>query len=195
MKKTLYPKTKRISNSKAVITEKIDGSNLGIFKINDKIYFAQRNNIFSFDELKNNHSYKGLTSWANENKSSLNMIHEGSGVFGEWIGMGILKYPELKKFQIFAKFNIDLEFEIRNLNYDRDLFIYPFENQEIPDCIGVVPLVDSLVCNISIDKLDSLYDSYCEKIKRDCEGFIIYMNKSISKYVRKKNGKPSAHKQ
>lgn len=38
----LYPKTQRISvdGEKIQITEKLDGSNLIIFKLNDEIYFA-----------------------------------------------------------------------------------------------------------------------------------------------------------
>ena len=54
IKKTIYPKTERvkISNENVCeITEKLDGSNLCIFKLNEKIYIAQRNNIYTIDEI------------------------------------------------------------------------------------------------------------------------------------------------
>lgn len=62
-KKTLYPKTKRVQfKNRAVITEKLDGSNIGFFKVNGKLLIAQRNNIFTIDELEENKGmlYKGL---------------------------------------------------------------------------------------------------------------------------------------
>ena len=62
-KKTLYPKTKRVQfKNRVVITEKLDGSNIGFFKVNGKLLIAQRNNIFTMDELEENKGmlYKGL---------------------------------------------------------------------------------------------------------------------------------------
>lgn len=40
---TLYPKTTRMGKEKSQLTEKLDGSNLGFFKLNNKVYVAQRN--------------------------------------------------------------------------------------------------------------------------------------------------------
>lgn len=56
VKKEIYPKTSRINvnGEKIEITEKLDGSNLVIFKLNDEIYFAQRNTIFKYEELEEN---------------------------------------------------------------------------------------------------------------------------------------------
>ena len=69
IKKEIYPKTKRVScaGDKVEITEKIDGSNLCIFKYDDILYIAQRNNIFYLDELEENKDklYKGLFQWIN----------------------------------------------------------------------------------------------------------------------------------
>lgn len=56
IKKEIYPKTPRVicKGAKVQITEKLDGSNLVIFKFNDEVYIAQRNNILSLDELDDN---------------------------------------------------------------------------------------------------------------------------------------------
>ena len=53
IKKEIYPKTQRVrcDGDKVYITEKLDGSNLVIFKKNDKLYFAQRKNIICIDEI------------------------------------------------------------------------------------------------------------------------------------------------
>lgn len=78
LKKTLYPKTERvkISNEKVCqITEKLDGINLCIFKLNDKLHIAQRNNIYTIDDLENVKDiiYKGLYNWLIENKTNLQL--------------------------------------------------------------------------------------------------------------------------
>ena len=45
IKRTLYPKTKRVQyKNRVVITEKLDGSNIGFFKVNGELVIAQRNN-------------------------------------------------------------------------------------------------------------------------------------------------------
>lgn len=62
-KLTLYPKTQRVSmKNKIVITEKLDGSNIGIFKVDGKLLIAQRNYVFHEDELNENKEklYSGL---------------------------------------------------------------------------------------------------------------------------------------
>ena len=84
MKKTLYPKTKRISNAigKISITEKMDGSNLGFFKLNGELVIATRNNVLEIGDplIK---GYKGLDEWLEENSEVLlDSLHEGSGTAG-----------------------------------------------------------------------------------------------------------------
>ena len=147
IKKEIYPKTKRVKCSGLLveITEKLDGSNLCIFKKDDVLYIAQRKTILSFDELEENKDvmYKGLYQWLIDNKDELNQIRNDAVVCGEWLGMGRLKYTvdEFdKRFYMFGKANIDAEFNLYNLYYNHDLFIYPFESLEIPKCIGVVPM-------------------------------------------------------
>lgn len=200
LKKEIYPKTKRVScaGDKVYITEKIDGSNLVIFKKNDELYIAQRNNIFNFNELEGNSNklYKGLYQWINENKSSFEDLHNNSAVCGEWIGMGCLKYPvdEFdKRYYMFAKANVDDDFNLYNIIYEHNLFIYPFQSQEIPKCMGIVPEVSELNVIPSKEHLDSLYEKYVSKVNRNVEGFVVSYKNIISKYVRMKNGQLREH--
>lgn len=197
IKKTLYPKTKRVQyKNRAVITEKLDGSNIGFFKVNGELVIAQRNNIILMSELEENKQmlYRGLKGWLDENGEDLRKrLVEGSGFFGEWIGMGKIKYPDLdKKVYMFAKANYD-KGEIKNLYYEHGLFKYPFESQEFPEYIGIVPVVQERENLPDIETLNYLYDIYCEKTQRNVEGFIIAQNNNVNKYVRMKNGKLEAH--
>lgn len=200
LKKEIYPKTKRLSLTETgiVITEKIDGSNLVIFKKNDELYLAQRNNIFNFNEIEEckDRLYKGLYQWLKDNKEVFEDLHNNSAICGEWIGMGCLKYPvdEFdKRYYMFAKANVDDDFNLYNLIYQHDLFIYPFQKQEIPKCIGIVPEVARLNVIPKKDYLDSIYEQYCNKVKRNVEGFVIDYKNTILKYVRMKNGKLQEH--
>lgn len=201
IKKEIYPKTKRVEcdGEKIQITEKLDGSNLVIFKLNDEIFFAQRNNIFDLSELEEykDKLYKGLYQWFIDNKEALQQeLNENSAICGEWLGMGQIKYnvDEFdKRFYMFAKANIDEKLELYNIIYNHDLFIYPFMNQEIPKFIGIVPVVTEITNIPNKEQLDSIYNKYIEKVNRNVEGFVINYNNSISKYVRMKNGKLREH--
>lgn len=200
IKKEIYPKTKRLScnGDKVYITEKLDGSNLCIFKKEDKIYIAQRNNIFSIDELENTKGilYKGLYQWLIDNKDVFIDLHNNSAICGEWLGMGQIKYPvdEFdKRFYMFAKANVDDDFNLYNLIYNHELFIYPFQSQEIPKCIGIVPEVTYLINLPNKEQLDSIYKKYCDKVSRNVEGFVINYKNIITKYVRMKNGQLREH--
>ena len=201
IKKEIYPKTKRVScvGNKVYITEKIDGSNMVIFKKNDLLYIAQRKNIIcetEFEEAKNI-LYKGLYEWFKNNKDYLKEhLLNNACICGEWIGMGCLKYyvDEFdKRIYMFAKANIDDDFNLYNLIYEHELFKYPFDNQEIPSFIGVVPEVTELNVIPTKEHLDSIYAKYCEKVNRNVEGFVVNYRNIISKYVRMKNGKLQEH--
>ncbi len=201
LKKEIYPKTARVKcNGETVcVTEKLDGSNLVIFKKNGTVYIAQRKNIIAVDELDNAKDilYKGLNEWLNNNKEALiQELHEGSAICGEWLGMGQIKYnidDFDKRWYMFAKANVDDDFNLYNLNYNHDDFIYPFESQEIPKFIGIVPVVYELKVLPDKRHLDSLYEKYTTKVKRNVEGFVVSYRNQISKYVRMKNGKLQEH--
>ena len=110
--------------------------------------------------------------------------------------MGKIKYTidEFdKKWYMFAKANIDDEFNLYNLNYEHSLFVYPFVSQEIPKFIGVVPEVVELNVLTTKEHLDSIYEKYCAKVNRNVEGFVINYKNIITKYVRMKNGKLQEH--
>lgn len=209
VKMTIYPKTTRFSENEKgfIITEKLDGSNLGIGRIGEQIYICQRNYIFTLEEIINDTKleYKGLRDWLIEYKQEIkDLIYDGSIMFGEWIGMGKISYLHLDKFKnrfyVFAKGRIKLnddKLELSNLVYDLDLLHYVFTTQEFPKFISKVPLVDKLE-DINIETLDKVYYNYINKENRKVEGFVIYDIKSkvIKKYVRyDRNGKLVPHKE
>ena len=200
IRKEIYPKTKRVScaGDKVYVTEKLDGSNLVFFKKDNELYFAQRNNIFKFEELEENKDklYKGLYQWLLDNKDVFEDLHNNSAICGEWLGMGCLKYTvdEFdKRWYMFAKANIDDDFNLYNLIYNHELFIYPFQSQTIPICIGIVPEVAELNVLPTKTHLDSIYDKYVNKVGRNVEGFVVNYKNIISKYVRMKNGQLREH--
>lgn len=201
IKKEIYPKTKRVScvGDKVYLTEKLDGSNLVFFKKNDILYFAQRNNIISIDEIEEQKGilYKGLYQWLLDNKEYLQeQLLNNSAICGEWLGMGCLKYnvDEFdKRWYMFAKANVDDDYNLYNLIYDHELFIYPFANQEFPKFLGIVPEVQELNVLPNKDYLDSIYEKYTNKVNRNVEGFVINYKNIVTKYVRMKNGKLREH--
>lgn len=195
--KQIYPKTKKIPLSNTIyVTEKIDGSNLGIFNLNDKLYIAQRGLVFSIDEIEEikDKMYRGLYSWLKENAENIK-LNNNSCIFGEWLGMGQIKYGEIfnEKLLMFAKANVDDEFNVTNLKYDHSLFKYSFINEEKPSFIGIVPIVAVLNKMPTKEELDKLYVDYSNLVNRKVEGLIINFNNNILKYVRFKNGKEQEH--
>jgi len=188
MQKTLYPKTQRISDSKIIITEKLDGSNLWIFKLNGEVIIAQRNNVFKLSELNSKQCYKWLYQRIHENTLCL---FEWSWVFWERIWMWNIKYDFDKRFYIFARARISEDYEVSHIQYE--YLQYTFNDQIIPDCIWLVPVVEEVNYNPTIVDLDILYDEYKEKVWRDVEWFIINNQWSIRKYVRYKDWKLTEH--
>lgn len=201
IKKEIYPKTKRVScrGNKVYVTEKLDGSNMVIFKKDDIVYVAQRKTILSLNEIEEHKDvlYKGLYNWIKEYGSYFEEhLLNNSALCGEWLGMGNIKYSVDtfdKRWYMFAKANIDDDFNLYNLIYEHDLFIYPFDNQEFPFFLGIVPDVIELNILPTKEYLDCIYDKYCEKVNRPVEGFVINYKNIISKYVRYKNGKLTEH--
>ena len=195
IKKEIYPKTQRLkcSGEKIYITEKLDGSNLVFFKKNNIIHIAQRKNIYTINDIENTEikgiMYKGLYQWLIDNKEILEEeLLEKSVICGEY------SVDEFyKRWYMFAKANIDDEYNLYNIIYDHNLFKYPFKNQMIPKFIGVVPEVVELNVLPNKEYLDSIYEKYCKKVNRNVEGFVVNYNNIISKYVRMKNGKLKEH--
>lgn len=200
IKKSLYPKTKRVSNNNKpiVITEKLDGSNIGFFRLENELLIATRNNIIMLSEIEDVKAilYKGMYQWLKDNGEFLKeSLLESSGFFAEWIGMGKLKYEDLdKRVYMFAKSNIDNEYNTYNIYYDRELFIYPFKDQTMPEFIDIVPVVEEMRKFPTISDLDLIYDVYKGQVKRDVEGFVVNERNKILKYVRMKNGKLESHR-
>ena len=192
----IYPKTKRIPNDGVtfVYTEKLDGANLVFFKKDGKLHVCQRKHIFTLDEMPEMKGkfYRGLEGWLNEYGKALeDELIEGSAVCGEWLGMGHLKYPDLdKRWYMFAKANINVDYNLVNIKFDHDLFIYPFNNTEIPSYLGVVPVIyNSSRYRPSKVTLDLMYGYYCMIVNRPVEGIVINYDNTVLKYVRYKNGK------
>ena len=141
--------------------------------------------------------YKGLYQWIKDNSECLQThLLDNAVLCGEWLGMGQIKYPidEFdKRFYMFAKANIDEEFNLYNIRYNHELFSYPFDDCSIPSFVGIVPEVTKI--DVLPDKilLDGLYNNYTKKVQRKVEGFVINYKDNISKYVRLKNGKLQEH--
>ncbi len=200
IKKTIYPKTQRVTGlNKIIITEKIDGSNLTFFKHKDELYFAQRNFIFKLSELEEikQKVYKGLYGWLTEHGKDLEeRLNNNSVICGEWVGMGRIKYGHAFddiKFLMFAKANVNDKFDLFNINYYQEFFIYPFVDKDIPDYIGKVPVAFTVTKQLEIKDLNERYDLYTNSVNRNVEGFIINSGNSVSKYVRLKDGKLTEH--
>ena len=87
----------------------------------------------------------------------------------------------------------DISIEIKNLYYEHELFKYPFVDQEFPEYIGIVPIVEERNSYPDVETLDYNYEIYKIAKNRDVEGFIIAQNNNVNKYVRMKNGKLQEH--
>lgn len=201
--RTLYPKTKRVTknSAKTIVTEKLDGSNLGFAKVNGDLYVITRNNIYKasdrHDKEIKQRMYKGLWSFLEEFGDKLKEdLVDGALIFGEWIAMGRLKYPESYhlQFYMFAKANVDEDFEnVSNMLYDKKFFKYSFVKQFVPIYLDTVPIVHTFNHYPGIDELDELYGHYVSDMERNVEGFILNQNNQVLKYIRNKNGKIEDH--
>lgn len=198
IKKQIYPKTKRVGyDSEIAVTEKLDGSNLCLARLNDELLICQRKTILKLSEIDEHKGvlYKGLYQWLQEHGEELQeKLWEGAVICGEWLGMGRLKYDFKNRFFMFAKANIDEDLSLYNILHDHELFIYPFIDQVIPDYISIVPEV-AILGYADIDILNDLYANYTKDIERPVEGFVLnYGNGAVKKYVRMKSGKLEEHK-
>lgn len=205
IKKELYKKTIRINDDekKVTLTEKIDGANIGFFRIEDELLIVKKSEIYTLFEFKElmvemNGENKRLSNWLTLYGEELkNSLHNGSGFFGEFLTKKHIKYPSFKnKIHMFAKANLEISDEIKlsNVFYDHSLFKFPFIQEEIPDFISVVPIVAELDYYPTVKDLDNIYKTYCKQVNRKVEGFVVEFHDMIRKYVRYKNGKFTKHK-
>lgn len=196
-KNTLYPKTERVAElgDSIMITEKIDGSNLTFYKKDGELWIGLRKNVFPLSDLEEAKTilYKDLYEWLKLHGENLKAsLCEGSAICGEWIAMGATQYPEgtwTKKWYMFAKANISEEDKLVNIKHDHELFIYPFEEKEIPEYLGVVPQVTQIKELPTKAILDTIYEGYTKIVERPVEGFVMNYRGIITKYVRMKKGK------
>lgn len=220
IKKSLYDKTTRFGpeTMTALLTEKLDGSNLCFYVENGELFVAQRNWIFSLTEIneaitaKNkdivNRLYKGLAEWLNENGEWLkNNIREGSIICGEWMGQGQLSYKntDIDKFRyyMFAKANWSDTGTLTNFVYDPDYFHYAFESWQFPLFMRPVPVIKRIPLNefgsegTFLETLDKIYAEYkTEQEDRNVEGIVVSFSNLAGnrmKYVRMKNKKLEPH--
>lgn len=221
----LYPSTKRIQTPKLQIdiTEKLDGSNLGIFKIsNDSLLVAQRNYCFVWSPSMEitpedrDFAYEGLFGWLElVGQKLIDTLRLYNGFFGEYMFNHIndsrfIDYNDRTDLTlglyIFAKASLQVlginstelsDVSVRGLTYKRDLVKYVFSNNEIPtDIVDLVPLVHTFGHVPSIPDLDNLYEEYCKRINHKPEGFIVLLeNNQILKYVRFKGGEFGPHRE
>lgn len=214
-KKTLYPKTQRISNDAFLwqVTEKLDGSNLTLFRHCGELWVATRNQIFCWDDVesKEDIGYKGLYAWLTEHAEAItNCLGDGQALCGEWIGMGHIKYKDSLQFRFYVFARAAVFFDDRHdtfsmIGIDRDVS----KLKELIDYLGlnsfmgVVPIIfkrsviDEYDGINKLNSLDDMYDSYKESVDRDVEGFIVtnlYTGQPF-KYVRQKGNKLEPHQE
>ena len=201
----VYPKTKRISKTDFVwqITEKMDGSNLTFFKFDDDLYLATRNNVFNWTDEKptsQDIQYKGLFVWM-ENYSKLlyEKLNNHEALFGEWLGMGKIKYEDyFPQFNLFAygymHQNEDGKFEEGYINRDLNKITDFLVEHDLNRDFITVPFVD-YTDSLSPDLIDWYYNKYRDEKAHEVEGFILTNLDSgeVRKYVRYKDGKMSEH--
>lgn len=211
-KKTLYPKTQRFNDNLSYwqITEKLDGSNLTLFKHGGELWIGTRNYVFCYEDIesKNDVGYDGLYGWLKEHADDIkDFLEEDEAICGEWIGMGKIKYRDALEHKLYVfglgKIVVDIEKDLfklvaidRNVYYLEDLLY----SADVCEYMGVVPCVLQFV-SIGNDDctsiLDNLYEKYTFKVDRDVEGFVVtnlYTGQPF-KYVRLKNGKLTQHEE
>lgn len=198
--KEIYPKTERVKNEglSILVSEKIDGQNLGLFVNKGELFIITRNTIMDFKSMSPEkvQTYKGLYNWLLKHEIELiDSLYEQSIIFGEWVGESF-HYKKLGYcFLAFAKARINDEFKVNKFNWDLDLLKYVFNKQEFPIFISKAPIVARINVVPSIEFLDHMYEEYCQKVDRKVEGFILNFGNSIQKYVRMKRGKVVPHQQ
>ncbi len=191
----MYPKTLRVSNEKYHVTEKIDGSNLGIAKYNGELYYFTRNWIYSFDDL-GDIGYKGLKLFTENHRDEIDCILEDNQViFGEWIGQGRIKYNIDKtdtrnRFYAFAFAGLtpdSLEEGTQRFRYMKYVYKWTNMSKPKPEWLNFVPYLGNATTiheAIALYSEVSLIDG-----ESTSEGVIIVNGNNPQKYVVNKGEK------
>lgn len=199
IKKEIYPKTKRLGvDTKIQVTEKLDGSNLVLFKKNGELFIAQRSTIYNFKEIESSKMYKGLYGWLEQyHDDLLNSLLDDRAICCEWLGMGQIKYDNRfnDNLFMFAKALVNEEYKLENIRYYLDELKYAFVNEEVPSYIKEVPLIylGEDTNWLSKERLDEHYQYLLDTSDYKHEGFVINYLGNVIKYVRMKNGKLTEH--
>jgi hypothetical protein len=156
-----YGKTERFRGFRAVVTEKIDGTNACVVILNGSIFAQSRNKIITPED--DNYGFAG---WVERNKEELMKLGEGYH-YGEWAGPGI----QNNRHQLTAK----------------TFFLFrPY--QDLPSCCQVVPfLYEGDVTNIEV--LDNILAELKNSRPYQPEGVIIYFSafRLVQKYTYDNN--------
>lgn len=133
---TPYGKTPRWSGMTTIITEKIDGTNCGVFVDTEKgeIYCQSRNRRI-FPNQGNANDNFGFAAWAHANKDRLMRLGPGLH-YGEWWGQGIGRGYGMTR-------RVWSLFDVHNSRYDKaiaeGIVSYGGDIRRVPVCVGSDP--------------------------------------------------------
>jgi len=126
-----------------IVTEKYDGSNVGITKLDGKIHAMTRSGYLAETSPYKQHHY--FAEWVQKQKDRFDFIGEGERITGEWLmQVHSLKYEILNEpLVVFDYFNANNE----RLNY-KDFNLLLLKNFETPRLIfcgyGALPIETGL---------------------------------------------------
>jgi ATP-dependent RNA circularization protein (DNA/RNA ligase family) len=141
----------RDKHDRLIITEKYDGSNVGITNVNGNIYAITRSGYLAETSPYKQHHY--FAEWVKKQKDRFNFIKEGERITGEWLmQVHSLKYEILNEpFIAFDYFNEKNE----RLNY-KDFGLLMLSKFNIPRIIFVGHN------SFSIEKAMSELNTFCD---------------------------------
>lgn len=180
--KILTDKT-RDRHDKVIVTEKYDGSNVGIAKKNGKIIAITRSGYLAKTSPYKQHL--AFSDWVDQNKNRFRFIDEGCRLSGEWLYQVhsieyIIKKEPFIAFDYFYPLNVD------RMPYE--YFLQDMNNYDIQH----VRIIYSGFNSLSIEKGMSLlneYNDYPIMAKELPEGLVYRVERKgkldfLAKYVR-----------
>lgn len=121
----ILTKKTRDKHDYIIVTEKYDGSNVGITNVNNKIYALTRSGYLAETSPYKQHHY--FAKWVEKNKNRFKFIGEGERLVGEWLLQVCSLRYEIKDepfvaFDYFTKNNerlrfIDLQYLSKTCNF------------------------------------------------------------------------------